>query len=612
MISDDRPLSRRSLLGSLGALGVTGVALKSLRWPSFGAVAADAATTAAASGVCVLQPEMTQGPYYLDLDLVRRDITEGSVGVPVQLAVNVVGADNCGPIGGVAVDLWHADAYGHYSGFAAGGGGVGTTFLRGTQVTDTNGVATFDTIFPGWYSGRAVHMHLKVHLADTTHTGQLFFSDTDIDAIYAANAPYSSRPTPDVRNAADNIYANGGAAGMVTLTANGSGGYLGSVTLGVTGSGNSVDNTPATVGSPSAFTPLATPTRLLDTRTSGTKPAAGSTTTLAIAGAAGIPAGASAVVLNVTATDATAAGYVTVWPEGDLPLASNLNVERAGQTRANLVTVPVGSDGQVRLFTSGGAHLVADAVGWYVPTASSAAGRFQPLTPGRLLDTRTGNRPAAATTIVLPVAGRQGVPSTGVSAVALNVTATDAAAAGYVTVWPDGSVPLASSLNVESSGQTVPNQVIVPLGADGAVRLYTQTGTHLVVDVAGWYTDATAPDTTTGLYVPASPYRAMDTRPSGKLTAGASRTLELATTGKAAEGATAVVLNVTATEATAAGYVTVWPEGAMPTASSLNVDSAGQTVANHVVADLGADGAVRLFSQTGTHLVVDVNGWFTA
>ena len=121
-------------------------------------------------------PELTEGPYYLDLDLVRRDITEGRPGVPFDLAVKVVDATSCEPLEGAAVDVWHCDAEGAYSGVQGDSG----TFLRGVQMTGADGVADFTTIFPGWYTGRAVHVHLKVALAgDDVHTGQLFFDDDD-------------------------------------------------------------------------------------------------------------------------------------------------------------------------------------------------------------------------------------------------------------------------------------------------------------------------------------------------------------------------------------------------------------------------------------------------
>ncbi len=133
-----------------------------------------AGTATAAQPDCVLTPELTEGPFYLDLDQVRSDITEGRPGVPLALRVTVVDADSCEPIKDAAVDVWHCDAEGVYSGVQGDDG----TFLRGIQMTDASGVATFQTVYPGWYTGRAVHIHLKVHLGGTeTFTGQLFFED---------------------------------------------------------------------------------------------------------------------------------------------------------------------------------------------------------------------------------------------------------------------------------------------------------------------------------------------------------------------------------------------------------------------------------------------------
>ena len=131
---------------------------------------------------------------------------------------------------------------------------------------------------------------------------------------------------------------------------------------------------PATIGATSAFVPLASPRRLLDTRAAsqtgytGGKPAAGATVALQVLGREGVPVSdVSAVVLNVTATEATAAGFVTVWPDGIRPTTSSLNLEAVDQTRPNLVTVPVGSDGSVRIFSQSGTHLVADLFGYFVP-----------------------------------------------------------------------------------------------------------------------------------------------------------------------------------------------------------------------------------------------------
>jgi protocatechuate 3,4-dioxygenase beta subunit len=177
---------------------------------------------------CMLSPELTEGPYYIDLDLVRRDLTEGRPGTPLELTVKVVDGESCEPIRDAAVDIWHCDAEGVYSGVQGDDG----TFLRGIQMTDAGGEAVFATIFPGWYTSRAVHIHVKAHVGGTeTYTGQLFFDETAIDAAYATE-PYSARGEPDTPNESDSIYGQGGDETTLTLSPEGDG-YRGTVTLGV-------------------------------------------------------------------------------------------------------------------------------------------------------------------------------------------------------------------------------------------------------------------------------------------------------------------------------------------------------------------------------------------
>jgi protocatechuate 3,4-dioxygenase beta subunit len=177
---------------------------------------------------CVLSPELTEGPYYLDLDKVRRDITEGRPGLPLDLRVNVVDVDACEPIRDAAVDVWHCDTGGDYSGVQGDTG----TFLRGIQMTDADGVAEFRTIYPGWYAGRAVHIHVKVHVGtNETYTGQLFFDEEVTDAVYETE-PYSDRPGPDTRNSDDGIYSQSGGSTIVAVEP-GADSYGGVVTLGV-------------------------------------------------------------------------------------------------------------------------------------------------------------------------------------------------------------------------------------------------------------------------------------------------------------------------------------------------------------------------------------------
>ena len=186
----------------------------------------------------MLTPEVTEGPYYLPLQLVRRDITEGKPGVALQLNLQVVDATTCMPISGAAVDIWHADALGVYSGVVPLGArssapSTSGTFLRGIQSTGADGIATFRTIYPGWYMGRAVHIHVKVHLGNqTVHTGQLFFQDGLTAGVYR-RAPYNTRSGPDVTNETHSIYQQaGGARGILAMKQQGTG-YLGSLTMGV-------------------------------------------------------------------------------------------------------------------------------------------------------------------------------------------------------------------------------------------------------------------------------------------------------------------------------------------------------------------------------------------
>jgi protocatechuate 3,4-dioxygenase beta subunit len=174
-------------------------------------------------------PELTEGPYYIAGEAVRRDITEGKPGVPVQLNLTVVDATKCTPISGTTVEIWHADASGDYSGF--GNGASSRTYLRGGQKTGADGVATFDTVYPGWYQGRAVHIHVKVHDGTRTHTGQLFFDDAVSQAVFGSS-PYNGHSGSWLRNSQDNIYRGGGQSTVVAMTKKGSG-YTGALSLGV-------------------------------------------------------------------------------------------------------------------------------------------------------------------------------------------------------------------------------------------------------------------------------------------------------------------------------------------------------------------------------------------
>ncbi len=191
---------------------------------------ASAGPAAVASGVvtCVLAPESTDGPFYLEEQRLRRDIREGKRGVPLTLRLTVVDVSSCRAIRGAVVDVWHCDAAGAYSGVRGGD----ETFLRGIQRTDTKGIAVFRTIYPGWYPGRTPHVHVKVALGgNVVHTGQLYFPDKVTDAVYRG-APYSRRPNRSPRNAGDSIYRNGGRRSTLKVTRAGTG-YVGAIAMGV-------------------------------------------------------------------------------------------------------------------------------------------------------------------------------------------------------------------------------------------------------------------------------------------------------------------------------------------------------------------------------------------
>jgi protocatechuate 3,4-dioxygenase beta subunit len=227
---DELRLTRSRILRFLGGLGLALVipgCADDDPAPSARGTTTTAATTATTSPDCVLTPELTEGPYYLDLDLMRRDITEGRSGLPFDLAVKVVDAESCEPIEDAVVDVWHCDAEGVYSGVQRDDG----TFLRGVQVADAAGTASFRTIFPGWYTGRAVHIHLKVIQGGQTWTGQLFFDDATLDQVYAQD-PYSSRGSADTPNSADGIFGQSeGSTVVATDVASDS--ASGQVTVGV-------------------------------------------------------------------------------------------------------------------------------------------------------------------------------------------------------------------------------------------------------------------------------------------------------------------------------------------------------------------------------------------
>jgi hypothetical protein len=231
---------------------------------------------------------------------------------------------------------------------------------------------------------------------------------------------------------------------------------------------------------------------VLDTRT-GTGAPLGKVSTetvvrLPLAGMAGVPAhGAAGVVLNITADDPDALGYLTVWPTGEArPNASNLNL-KPKRTAPNLVVSKLGGDGSVSIYNFGGnVHMIADLCGWF-PAASG----YHPMVPFRILDTRIDHgavgRVGERRTLTLDGACRGGIPVNAKSIV-VNVTAIDPTKPGYMTVWPAGAPqPNASNLNY-AAGAVIPNLVITKLGIDGMICFYNDSGeVHLIADVTGWF-----------------------------------------------------------------------------------------------------------------------------
>jgi glucose/arabinose dehydrogenase len=367
----------------------------------------------------------------------------------------------------------------------------------------------------------------------------------------------------------------------------------------------------------SKYLPLA-PVRLFDSRESSTKPRANVPVQVSVTGRGGVPGlGATAVVVNVTAVDSSEAGFVTVWPTGTAqPTVSNINL-RAGETAPNLVTVSPGNDGTITILPTSSAHLLVDVFGYFTSSSSgSIDGRFVPLpSPQRLYDTRNlGAKPGDKAERTVRVAGSVGVPASGAEAVVLNVTADDAAAPGFVTVWPaSGTAPQVSNINLDHVGQTRASQVIAKLGDNGAISLLTSNGAHLIVDVVGYFTaPGSGAASRSGLFVPVVPRRMLDTRQGAQPAAGSTTNLAVSgQQGVPAVGVLAIVANATIVDATAAGFLTVYPQGqAVPNTSNLNGEN-GQTIANHTTT-LVQKGGVALQSTVGAHLLMDLAGWYTS
>lgn len=360
----------------------------------------------------------------------------------------------------------------------------------------------------------------------------------------------------------------------------------------------------ASVGAEKSGYTAVAPTRLLDSRngTGGysSKWASGADRALQIGGVAPVPAGVSAVAVNLTATETTAAGHATLYPgSSPRPQTSSLNWS-AGKTIANQAIVPVDETGQIRIYNRGGSsHLILDVVGFF---AEGDGELFDPVEPARVFDSRDGTGTSVGKfgrreTREIQVAGEGGVPADATAAV-MNLTAVGSSGSGYALAYAsDGPVPGASTVNWEPN-ETAPNHAIVPLGADGKMKVYSRTSepVDLFGDVVGWY----GPGAGSG-FVPVEPERILDSREDvgtfdGPWSAREER--DISAIDVIPYEATSLVMNATATNTTKASYLTAWSGWYQrPGTSNLNW-VAGMTRANLVTTPVG-DGEFRLRNNVG-------------
>ena len=375
---------------------------------------------------------------------------------------------------------------------------------------------------------------------------------------------------------------------------------------------------------PAEFVAL-TPDRFYDTRNGAggrngaIKP--GETVRIQIAGVGGVPAsGATAVAVNLTSIRPTTNTYLTAYPTGQgQPDSSTLN-PRQDAIVPNMTVVGVGGDGTISLYNNtSDVHLTADVMGYFGAVSAGSTGslgKLLPLTPNRLLDTRSGiGAPAARVnggqTLALQVLGRGGVPESGVDAVVVNLLSIQPTTNGWVTAWPSGSArPWTASLSYRA-GRNIPNLTMCKVGPDGTILIEPSDGNvHLVADVVGCFTGSGSQ------LAPVTPKRLLDTRngtgaAQARVGAGSEITVQVTGNAGVPAGATAVALNVTAVRPSQQTWLTIYPTGeARPDASSLNPDP-GAVSANLVVAKVGSGGSVTIFNANGdVDLLADLTAYF--
>ncbi len=346
---------------------------------------------------------------------------------------------------------------------------------------------------------------------------------------------------------------------------------------------------------------------------------------------------ATAVVVNVTATDSAAPSYLTIFPAGEsMPTASNLNFT-SGTTVTNLVTVALGSSGAFDVYNYlGQVDVVIDLEGYYGPDSSGNAGMYTPIPPQRICDSRivqggvspnqcnqSQNGPIGPGGLeTIQVTGTGGIPATGVKAVSLNLTAISPTQQGFLTAFPSNQgLPNVSNVNFVQS-QTVPNRAIVELSPTGTITIYNASGfTNIAIDINGWFSDGSTTPPNGVLFTPISPSRICDTRsvqngvsatqcnvsPNNQLGPSSKMTVQLAYI----VSAKAIVANTTITDTSSTSYLTIFPGGTLPTVSDLNW-TAGDTKANLCFMTLSTSDSFTVYNYTGTvDIIIDLEGYYS-
>jgi len=358
-------------------------------------------------------------------------------------------------------------------------------------------------------------------------------------------------------------------------------------------------------------------------------PVVGQTHTTPAGAEVSLPTSASAVAINITTVDPAAPGFVTVWPcETDRKETSNLN-NMGGDIVANNVVASIDSAGEICLYSNVGTDLIVDVAGWFDREAAGDA--LVSVTPQRIVDSRNGLgsatralRPEAP--LVLDIAGMNATTANGikvsaperVSSVVLNITSTNAAAAGYFTVWPCAlDREETSSLNY-APGRISANGIVAPVDVNGQVCVYSHVPSDIIVDVQGWF------GPTDPVFTATDPNRIVDTRkglgaPRQQVTPSEPLVVPVRGASLSAAGADvrvpasaqAAIVNVIAVDTTGDGFVTVWPcDGDPPLASNINYRT-NEVIANGVVAPIGTDGSICIYTHVPSDIVVDIGGWMS-